>query len=51
MSQRTKSLSERFTGFNNEIIAFVEKCADENWAKICPTIEPPDFCDNKRVQT
>lgn len=36
MSQRAKSLSERFTGFNNEMIAFVEKCADENWAKICP---------------
>jgi len=46
MSQRATSLFERFTVFNNEMIAFVEKCADENWAKICPAVEPPDCCDN-----
>lgn len=35
MSQRAKELSERFRGFNNEIIAFVENCSDENWKKVC----------------
>jgi hypothetical protein len=36
MSQRAKELSERFRKFNNEVIAFVEKCSDENWGKVCP---------------
>ena len=27
--------SERFMKFNNEVIAFVEKCSDESWAKVC----------------
>ena len=31
MSQAAKELAERFTGFNNEVIAFVENCSDENW--------------------
>ncbi len=35
MSQRAKELSERFTSFNNEVIGFVEKCSDENWANTC----------------
>ena len=35
MSQRAKELSERFMSFNNEVIAFVEKCSDENWEKVC----------------
>ena len=35
MSQRAKELSERFMRFNNEMIAFVENCSDENWAIVC----------------
>ena len=35
MSQRAKELSERFSMFNKEVIAFVEKCSDENWGKVC----------------
>jgi hypothetical protein len=35
MSKRAEELSERFMSFNNEVIAFVEKCSDENWKKIC----------------
>ena len=35
MRQRAKELSERFMRFNNEVIAFVEKCSDENWEKVC----------------
>jgi hypothetical protein len=35
MSQRAKELSKGFMGFNNEVIAFVEKCSDENWEKVC----------------
>ncbi len=34
MRQRAKELSERFMSFNNEVIAFVEKCSDENWEKV-----------------
>lgn len=36
MSQRTKALSEKFTGFNDELIAFVETCSDENWSTVSP---------------
>jgi len=36
MSQRAKELSEHFMKFNNEIIAFVEKCSDKSWEKVCP---------------
>ena len=36
MSQRAKALSDKFTGFNNELIAFVETCSDENWVTVCP---------------
>jgi len=35
MSQRTKELVERFTGFNNDFIAFVDNCSDEDWRKVC----------------
>jgi hypothetical protein len=34
MGQRAKELSERFMSFYNEVIAFVEKCSDENWEKV-----------------
>ena len=36
MHQRAKTLAERFSEFNNKMISFVEKCSDENWAKVCP---------------
>ncbi len=36
MSSQAKKLTERFKAFNNEMIAFVEKCSDEAWKKICP---------------
>ena len=32
MSQRTKEL---VAGFNNEFIAFVDNCSDEDWRKVC----------------
>jgi hypothetical protein len=35
MSQRTKELVARLTGFNNEFIAFVDNCSDEEWRKVC----------------
>ncbi len=35
MSQKTKELVARFTGFNNEFIAFVDNCSDEDWRKVC----------------
>ncbi|MGD2097536.1 MAG: DinB family protein [Desulfobacterales bacterium] len=35
MSQRAKELSGRFMNFNQKLIAFVEKCSDENWGKVC----------------
>jgi hypothetical protein len=35
MSQRAKELSERFMRFNNEVVAFVQKCSDESWQKVC----------------
>ena len=36
MSQRTTELAERFLSFNNDMIAFVENCSEENWKKVCP---------------
>ena len=36
MSSQAKKLTERFKAFNNGMIAFVEKCSDEAWKKICP---------------
>jgi hypothetical protein len=35
MGQRTKELVERFTAFNNDFIAFVDNCSDEDWRKVC----------------
>ena len=35
MNQRTKELVERFTAFNNDFIAFVGNCSDEEWRKVC----------------
>ena len=36
MSKRAIDLAERFKAFNNELIAFVKNCSDENWRKVCP---------------
>ncbi|UCD80308.1 MAG: DinB family protein [Desulfobacterales bacterium] len=36
MSQRAEEIAKRFTNFNNELIAFVESCSDEDWTKVCP---------------
>lgn len=33
MSQRAKDLAERLRKFNEEVIAFVKKCRDEDWRK------------------
>ena len=33
MSQRAKDLAERLGKFNEEVIAFVKKCTDEDWRK------------------
>jgi len=41
MSSQAKELAERFKAFNNEMIAFVEKCSDEEWKKVCPGEEWP----------
>ncbi len=35
MSQRAKDLAKQLETLNNEIIAFVDKCSDEDWQKIC----------------
>ena len=35
MNQGTKELVERFTAFNNDFIAFVDNCSDEEWRKVC----------------
>ena len=36
MSQRAKELAESFMSFNNDMVAFVENCSEENWKKVCP---------------
>ena len=36
MSKRAIGLAERFKAFNNELIAFVKNCSDEDWCKVCP---------------
>jgi len=41
MSQRSEELAERFTNFNDEIIAFVEGCTDEAWRRVCKGEEWP----------
>jgi hypothetical protein len=35
-SSRAKELAERFTAYNNEVIACVENCSEEDWGKTCP---------------
>ena len=35
MSQSTRELVERFIAFNNDFIAFVANCSDEEWRKVC----------------
>jgi hypothetical protein len=35
MSQKTKELVARVTAFNNDFIAFVDNCSDEDWRKVC----------------
>ena len=37
MATRAKDLADRLRAFNNEIIAFVEKCTEEEWRKHCPS--------------
>jgi hypothetical protein len=41
MNKRTIDLAERFKTLNNEMIAFVENCSDENWRKECPVEQWP----------
>lgn len=36
MARRGKELAERFRAFNNELLAFVENCSDDDWKKVCP---------------
>jgi len=36
MGDRAKALAERFAAFNNEVIAFVGRCSDDDWQKVCP---------------
>lgn len=36
MSDRAADLAARFRTLNDELIAFVESCPDENWRKVCP---------------
>jgi hypothetical protein len=35
MSPRSEELAQRFTAFNNEVIAFVENCPEKDWRKVC----------------
>jgi hypothetical protein len=35
MSQRAKDLAKQLEILNNEVIAFVANCSDEDWRKIC----------------
>ena len=35
MNQKAKELAEKFTIFNNEMLALVENCTDEDWQKVC----------------
>ena len=36
MGKRATDLAERFRAFNDELIAFVKSCSDEDWRKVCP---------------
>ncbi len=35
MSQRAQELAEKFAAFNGEVIALVEDCSAQDWAKTC----------------
>jgi hypothetical protein len=35
MSKKANTLAEKFTTFNNEMLAFVDNCSDEDWRKVC----------------
>ena len=35
MSPRAEDLSERLRKFNDEVMAFVKNCGEENWSKMC----------------
>ena len=35
MSQRAKDLAERLWKFNDEVVAFVERCSEEDLRKVC----------------
>jgi hypothetical protein len=35
MNQRAKDLAQRLKTFNDQVIAFVENCGDEDWHKMC----------------
>lgn len=35
MSPRAEDLSERLRKFNNDVMAFVQNCAEEDWSKRC----------------
>jgi hypothetical protein len=35
MNQNARKLAEKFTTFNNEMLAIVENCTDEDWQKVC----------------
>ena len=36
MASQVRELAERFTALNKELTAFVEKCSEVEWNKICP---------------
>ncbi len=35
MNQQAKGLADRLTAFNDEVIAMVEQCSDEDWKATC----------------
>ena len=35
MNQKAKELAEKFTSLNNQMLAIVENCTDEDWRKVC----------------
>jgi uncharacterized damage-inducible protein DinB len=41
MSRQAANLIDRINQFNSEVIAFVEKCSDEDWKKVCASEDWP----------
>lgn len=35
MNQQAKKLAERLSAFNNDLIAFVDNCSEEDWRQVC----------------